>query len=117
MKYYCKDCKIVFDETSRCPACGSKKIAPAKDDDVCLLCEKEMIWSEVLTDVLKDNGIPCYKRGVLGAGLAMKIGAMFEKDLFYVNYRDLDRAKELTEELFSKDGGAAENTKFGGNTR
>ena len=115
MKFYCNDCKIVFDEAKKCPACGSKKCAPVKEDDICLLCEKEQIWSDVLTDALKDNGIPCFKRNVLGAGLAMKIGPMFEKVLFYVNYKDLDRARELADELFSNGGPVDED--HGGNTR
>lgn len=116
MKYYCKDCKVVFDEAERCPYCGTKKTAPAQDDDICLLCEKEAIWAEVLTDALKDNGIPCFRRNVLGAGLAMKIGQMFEKELFYVNFKDLDRAREIVNELFSDSRGEGEDP-HGGNTR
>ncbi len=99
---YCEDCKIVFEDAKRCPACGTKKIFLPEPDDVCLLCEKEQIWGEVLAEVLGDNGIPHFRKNVNGAG--MKLGALYEKELFYVNYGDLDRARELADELFSQNG-------------
>ncbi len=102
MKLYCKDCKMVFDEAKKCPYCGTKKIAPPQPDDVCLLCEKEQIWSDVLHEVLDDNGIPHFCKNVNGAG--MKLGSLYERVLFYVNYGDLERACALAEELFSQNG-------------
>ena len=119
MKLYCDDCKIVFDgeEKAKCPVCGGKRKEVAKPDDICLLCEKEQIWSAVLADALDDNGIAHFERNVLGAGLAMKVGPMFEKVLFYVKYCDLEKAKDIVNELFSADGNQGGGGNHGGNTK
>ncbi len=61
-----------------------------------------MIWSEVAEDVLKDNGIPYLIKGRLGAGLAVYVGQMFEKNIFYVPYEKLEEARELTERIFAE---------------
>ncbi|MBR6917817.1 MAG: hypothetical protein IKN38_06495 [Clostridia bacterium] len=108
MKLYCGECKIVFDGDVRCPFCGGKKKAPPEADDVCMLCEKEQIWSEVLADVLDNNGIPHLCRNVYGAGITAKLGSMFERVIFYVKYKDLDRARDIVEELFSGEADGAE---------
>ena len=111
MLLYCEDCKIVFEDAGkgRCPVCGGKHKAAAQPDDICLLCEKEEIWSGVLSDALDDNGIAHFERNVLGAGIALKIGPMFEKVLFYVKYCDLDRAREIEHDLFSGEAGVADD--------
>ncbi len=110
MKLYCGDCKVVFEGEGRCPFCGGKRKAPPEADDVCMLCEKEQIWSEVLSDVLEKNGIPHLCHNVYGAGIAMKMGPMFERVIFYVKYKDLDAAREIVTELFSNEGEAEGET-------
>ena len=39
-----------------------------------LLTEKEVMWAQMLMDMLKDNGIPCRSMPVFGAGLAVAAG-------------------------------------------
>ena len=70
---YCEPCKAAF-EGDRCPVCGSKKSRPARADDLCFLAEKEQIWGEMLSDVLRQNEIPFLRKGRLGAGFALAAG-------------------------------------------
>ena len=99
---YCEKCKTAF-EGDLCPVCGSRKrTRPVREDDLCRLTEVDMIWSEVAEDVLKENGIPYLIKGRLGAGLAVYVGQMFEKNIFYVPYEKLEEARELTERIFAE---------------
>ena len=52
---------------------------------------------------LDQNGIPCFRQSVLGAGMVIKAGPMFEKIRIYVPYEQFDKAKELMNEVFSED--------------
>ena len=101
---YCERCKIAF-SGGVCPACGSKKVRPPMANDLCFLAEKEQIWGEMLSDVLRQNDIPFLRKGALGAGLAMKIGPGMERYRFYVSYCDLNRARGAVEQLFGEDYG------------
>ena len=106
---YCEKCRTACPGPA-CPVCGkNRKLREVRDDDPCLLDEKDMIWSEVLEDVLKKEGIPVMTRGRLGAGLAATIGLIFEKKKIYVPYSELERAKELARGIFEaaeeEDGG------------
>ena len=67
-----------------------------------LLVEKEVIWADMLMQVLSDNGIPCTSIPVFGAGLTIYTG---KQDIMriYVPKEKLEEAKELTEALFSAD--------------
>ena len=102
MKYYCNGCKTVFEDL-RCPYCGKKKVTEAQPEDVCFLTEQGQIWSSALRDALDDNSIPYTTKNVLGAGMAMKIGMMNEKVIFFVYYKDLDAASDIVKALFSND--------------
>ena len=97
---YCAHCGGLT-ENDVCPSCGNRKLRPPEAGDLCFLVEKESLWSDMLADVLDQNGIPCMKKSSMGAGLAIRAGALFETFRFYVTYRDLERAQELVEELFS----------------
>lgn len=100
MPLYCDNCFLAF-EGERCPSCGRKKCRDAKDDDLCYLTEQNVIWSGLLADVLKQNGIEFVERNVLGAGLAFKTGMMSERVLFYVFFSRLGDAETIVEGLFS----------------
>ncbi len=100
---YCEKCRSAVNEGEKvCPVCGGKKLRPVREDDPCFLAEKDQIWSEVVEDLLKDNGIPFLMKGRMGAGLAINVGPMFEKNRYYVNYADLERAKELVDSVFAE---------------
>ncbi|MBO4230032.1 MAG: hypothetical protein J5938_06760 [Clostridia bacterium] len=101
MEQYCEVCGRVFDE-KRCPKCGRKSVRSVTPDDLCFLTEQEVLWSDMLADVLKQEGIPFTQKKVLGAGLAIKTGPMRERVRFFVFYRQLPEASAIVEELFSQ---------------
>ena len=112
MKNYCEKCRTAF-EGERCPVCGRKKVRPAEPEDLCLLTEKEEIWSEAVGDALTMNGIPFVMKNVLGAGVTVLTGLMRERVRFYVYFRQLDEARETVEELFPSEQ-TGEDLSFGG---
>ena len=97
---YCEKCRMNT-EGDCCPECGRKKLREIREDDPCFLIERDAIWSEVVEDFLKENGIPFLTKGKMGAGLAIHVGPMFEKNRYYVPYACLERARELTDALFA----------------
>ena len=52
---YCEKCRRNTEE-DRCPECGRKKLREIREDDPCFLIERDVIWSEVIEDILKENG-------------------------------------------------------------
>ncbi len=107
MSVYCGRCSIPF-EGERCPVCGRKSAESVEPDDICFLTEKETIWSGMLADVLKQENIPFTQKNVMGAGMALRAGPMFERVRFYVFYKHLAQAKEIVDALFSPSGGEAD---------
>ncbi len=99
---YCETCKTAF-EGDACPVCGSKKIRPAKAEDLCLLAEKEQLWGEMLTDVLRQSEIPFLRKGTKGAGFALAAGPGTERYRFYVSFCDLNQARGAVEQLFGEE--------------
>ena len=102
---YCMKCEHVFETEGECPFCGSKKVREPQNEDLCFLTEKGSMWSEMLSDVLAQNGVRFLKRGNLGAGLATMVGRVLESDRFYVTYEDYAAARDIVNELFSGEGG------------
>lgn len=96
---YCERCRLVFDG-GKCPECGKKSKRDVEPDDACFLTEQPQIFSDMLTDILEQNSIPYYTKGVYGAGLAIKIGPVNERFRIYVLYRDLERAGDIVTGLF-----------------
>ena len=101
---YCESCKTAF-EGDRCPICGSRKVRPARADDLCFLAEKEQLWGEMLSDVLRQSDIPFLRKGVRGAAFAMTAGPGAERYRFYVSFCDLNQARSAVEQLFGEDYG------------
>ncbi len=99
---YCEKCKILFVDTEMaCPACGSKKIRKPEEEDDCFLVEKEVIWGEMLSDVLTQKEIPFFYKKALGAGVAAYVGPLLERYSFYVPCSKLPAAQNIVDELFS----------------
>ena len=101
---YCEKCRLPA-EGDRCPECGRKKLREIREDDLCFLIERDVIWSEVVEDLLKENDIPYLTKGRMGAGLAISVGPMFEKNRYYVPYACLEKARELMIAVFEKGEG------------
>lgn len=55
----------------------------------------------MLADVLKQEQIPFPKKSVIGAGMALRAGPLFESIRFYVFYQHLSQAREIVDALFS----------------
>ena len=102
MIMYCEKCKKLISQ-SICPICGNKNIRIPEERDICFLVEKDHIWSGMLEDVLKQNNIPVFVQSNIGAGMAIKAGALFERIRFYVPFLYLEAANTIVNELFSAD--------------
>ncbi len=100
MSFYCDRCYLPFDG-DKCPVCGRKSTRTIDPDDICFLTEKAPVWSDMLADVLHQEKIPFTQKNVMGAGLALSAGPMFESIRFYVLYKHLAQAKEIVDTLFS----------------
>lgn len=97
---YCPNCHMLVRDT-RCPRCDKKWLEEPKANDYCFLTEREMIWSGVLEDCLRRNGVPYLTENRIGAGMTAKIGSMMESVRIYVRYAWYHQAKALEEELFT----------------
>ena len=103
MLQYCDICCVTF-EGARCPVCGKKSKRTVEPYDICFLTEKEVLWSGLLEDVLKQRNIPFVTKNVLGAGFALRTGPMRERVRFYVFHTQLSEARDIVDELFSSGG-------------
>ncbi len=101
MTHYCKHCMIPSDGDV-CPICGAKRLWVILPEDPCFLTEQQMIWAEVLEDVLMQKRIPHMKQPVRGAGITAKLGSFQDRYRFFVPYEYLPAAREIAEELFSQ---------------
>ena len=72
------------------------------NNDYELLVEKEVMWAQMLMEVLKDNDIPCAALPVYGAGLVVKTGVQ-ERMKVFVPSENLQKATELLHALFSEE--------------
>ena len=96
---YCERCNRII-ETDRCPFCKNSKVREPEAKDPCFLTEQPYLSSGILEDLLKQNNIPYLKKDVMGAGMAIRVGPMFEMSRFYVSYDQLGGAQEVIGNLF-----------------
>jgi len=96
---YCANCQFAFGDAMRCPVCGSKKIREPLPNDICFLTEAAPIPAGMLKDILEQNGIPSLSNSTIGAGMAMRAGALFERIRLFVRYDDLQKSKEIAAEF------------------
>lgn len=96
---YCKKCRLLCTD-SECQNCGNKKLSEPNANDSVFLISKEMIWSGGIEDILKENGIPCLKQGIQGAGISTKLGYLSEVYQFFVPFGAYEKSKELLSDIF-----------------
>lgn len=96
---YCEACCRLYQEGERCPVCHKDRGREPRPDDICFLTEKGQIESDMLEDVLKQNGVRCMKQSASGAGMAMFTGLLLESFRLFVSYQDLEKAREIEESL------------------
>ena len=99
---FCEACSLAFDGV-RCPVCGKAGRDPLPNDP-CFLCEKQIMWAEMLKEALENNGIPVLFKKKLGIGLALKVGPMAESVKIYAPYARLTEAQSIADELFAASG-------------
>lgn len=102
---YCHKCNVLCN-AHICPICGNRQLTIPKSEDFCFLVEKEMIWGEMLADVLQQNQIPFTYKPTMGAGLTMKVGPAQERYRFFVPYSHWMDARDIVDELFCDAGHA-----------
>lgn len=96
---YCETCQTLYPEGEKCPLCHKNRGRTPQPEDVCFLTEKGPIESAMLEDVLRQNGVPCLKKSVSGAGIAMYTGLMLESFRVYVHFAQLEKARAIADEL------------------
>lgn len=69
------------------------------ETDFEFLTQKEAMWAQMLTQMLKDNNVPYTAIPVHGAGLTIKTG-MRESLNIFVPKEAKEKAQELMEALF-----------------
>ena len=97
---YCEKCHYLS-KNETCSNCGDKKLRIVDDEDYYFLIEKEMIWAEMLKEILEKNNIDFISSPVLGAGITTKIGIASETYQFYVRYAQYKEAQKLIEMMFN----------------
>ena len=98
---YCEKCNFATDE-NRCPLCGNKGLRAVNDKDFCFFTIVDEFHFNMLESTLKENkveiiGVPCYSRGVTYA-----TAGRADRRKVYVHYKDMERAKEIYEDIFGK---------------
>lgn len=97
---YCENCNVAF-ESERCPACGTKKIRQAYDNDFCFLLEDSTLRCDVLTGVLETNDIP-YSAMPYGSGVESYVGKSLSNCRIYVPYDCLVKAQDILRDIDTK---------------
>lgn len=93
---YCEKCKVLS-ESGSCCVCGSRSVRLPRFDDYCLLTERGYMWTSMLEDVLRDQGIRPVSLEVLDHGYGLRL---HDRHRVYVPYEVYEQAKELMAELF-----------------
>lgn len=100
---YCTKCRHIV-SGARCPLCGCRKLRKPEAQDACFLTEMESIWTNALSDILTQSGIPYTTQALLGAGITARLGSILERTLFFVPYERLEEARAIVDGFF---GGAS----------
>ncbi len=98
------DLVVMSMETYEALTAGHPADSPIeKQEGMCLLTEKDVVWAGMLADVLKQHNIPFVKESSLGAGMAIRSGSLLETIRFYVPASCLAAARDIVDELFAGD--------------
>lgn len=103
---YCEKCMLLTNGP-KCVRCDGKKLREVRTSDFCFLDEQPLMWAQMLCDVLTQNGVECFLRSVLGAGMGTVLGANLDRQRVFVPYEKLDAAKEIDLELFANQDACA----------
>ena len=91
---YCEKCMKLIEE-QKCPNCKKSKVREPKSNDPVFLLVEEALTAAAIEEILRNNGIPSYLRGMLGSGVTAYLGYSMETSYIYVPYGEVEKAKEL----------------------
>lgn len=100
--FYCENCMLLCDGIY-CPKCESKRLREAKENDPVYILTRDALWSGGIEETLKENGIPCIKRGIRGAGITERLGYTSETFEFFVPFGAFEKSKEILGEILNSD--------------
>ncbi len=103
---FCENCRFVF-EGNRCPICDSKKSRPVQDDDFCFLTEKSAAYSAALTEIFRENDIPCSALSHT-RGIETYFALPPENNRLYVPFHSLEKAKAFLRKTERRGNGSME---------
>ncbi len=98
------------DNTELCPVCGAELIGTDGEDitleatlenPVLAVSVEDIVTAEIYRDVLKENGIPFTCDSDEQASMKVLFGGGFVAEDIYVDENNLERAKELYEEVLN----------------
>ncbi len=92
---YCERCQTLYED--RCPFCKQTGGREAKPDDLCFLIEQDSLWTSILSDVLRQAGIPFTTRQ--SVGVVAYVGDNLARYRFYTPHAYYPRACKLTKNL------------------
>lgn len=109
----CRVCGCECEENAElCPVCGAELSFDAEKENKEIVIEKpvmvaaveDIVTAEIFKDILKSNGI-LYSLGEDSESKGIKIGfgGEFITEKIYVNESDLEKAKELYEEVLESE--------------
>lgn len=99
--YFCEKC-ATLNEDKICKNCGNKFLKPIEKDDYCFLTEKELIYAEMLKELLDNYHIPYICEPIMGVGLALKVGIMRESYQFFVPYQYYEECLKIVNGRFKE---------------
>lgn len=99
MLCYCENCHVV-NEQDYCNTCGKKSLRSPDNSDFCFLVEINSMFGEMFKGVLEDESITCAAIPS-GNGVRSQFALSLENLRLYVAYGNLDRAKELLDDILN----------------
>ena len=88
---YCEKCKALSEDNC-CAFCGSGRVRLPRWGDFCVLTERGYMWTSLLEELLKDEGIPAVSQKVLDHGFGLWL---HDRHRVCVPYESYEQAKEL----------------------
>ena len=64
MLQYCSKCRRPVAD-NLCPICGRKKLRPITEEDACFLTEAKAPWTDMLSEMLTQEGIPLLRPNII----------------------------------------------------
>lgn len=98
----CSRCHVLCENV--CPKCGAAKhLQTPEENQPALLMVLTAMQALLVEPVLKESGVPFFKKGMVGGALAAEVGMMREIYSFFVPCGAMERCRGLIEEVFGED--------------